>query len=102
VTDLEAGFLAKLLLLTILGNPERSLQMVRRETNWPPTAVRQNCVVGDLEAMDEKIIITVNTDGTTKIEAEGFEGSSCDGATAPYEEALGRNTQQQRNTQRGN
>jgi hypothetical protein len=66
--------------------------------------------------MDEKIIITVNADGTTKIEAEGFEGSSCDGATAPYEDALGsviereekpeyyttgRNTQQQRNTQRG-
>jgi hypothetical protein len=65
--------------------------------------------------MDEKIIITVNADGATKIEAEGFEGSSCDGATAPYEDALGsmvereekpeyyatgRNTQQ-RNTQRG-
>jgi hypothetical protein len=66
--------------------------------------------------MDEKIIITVNADGTTKIEAEGFEGSSCNGATAPYEDALGsviereekpeyytttRNTQQQHNTQRG-
>jgi hypothetical protein len=89
----------------------------RRETFRPPTAVRQNCVVGDKEAMDEKIIVTVNKDGTTKIEAEGFEGSSCDGATAPYEDALGsvverdekpeyyttgRNTQQQRNTQRGN
>jgi Protein of unknown function (DUF2997) len=39
--------------------------------------------------VEEQIIVTINPDGTSKIEALHFEGSACDAATVPYETALG-------------
>ncbi|MGV2886142.1 DUF2997 domain-containing protein [Paenibacillus taichungensis] len=42
--------------------------------------------------MEKKIEITIKPDGTFSIEAFGFEGNTCEKATAPYEEALGGET----------
>lgn len=42
--------------------------------------------------MEKKIEIVCKKDGTFTIEAFGFEGNSCEQATAPYEEALGGET----------
>lgn len=39
--------------------------------------------------MEEQIIVTINPDGTSKLEALHFEGSACDAATVPYETAVG-------------
>ncbi len=35
------------------------------------------------------VYIRVSPKGEVKIEAEGFAGTSCEAATAPYEKALG-------------
>ena len=40
----------------------------------------------------EEIIITINRDGSTNIEAKGIKGSSCVDATKPFEAALGHKT----------
>lgn len=37
----------------------------------------------------KKIIIDIRKDGTTKIEAVGFKGDSCEKATQPFEDLLG-------------
>ncbi|RRJ54809.1 DUF2997 domain-containing protein [Paenibacillus oralis] len=41
---------------------------------------------------EKSIVITCKTDGTFSIEAFGFDGNTCEKATAPYEEALGGET----------
>lgn len=41
---------------------------------------------------EKRIEFHIKTDGTFTIEAFGFEGNSCEQATAPYEEALGGET----------
>lgn len=40
-------------------------------------------------SMKESIEITLNPDGTVKIEAQGYKGNTCEQATAFLEEALG-------------
>lgn len=42
--------------------------------------------------MGKQIEIICKKDGTFTLEAFGFEGNSCEQATAPYEEALGGET----------
>jgi hypothetical protein len=37
----------------------------------------------------KEIEITVGLDGTTTVEAVGFQGKGCKEATRPYEEAIG-------------
>ena len=42
--------------------------------------------------MAERIIIDIAEDGTVSIEAQGFRGTGCKVATAPFEAILGRVT----------
>lgn len=39
--------------------------------------------------MRKQIIIDIKKDGTSKIEAVGYKGNSCEKATEPFEELLG-------------
>lgn len=39
--------------------------------------------------MRKQIIIDIKKDGTSKIEAVGYVGNSCEKATEPFEELLG-------------
>ena len=41
----------------------------------------------------KKIKITIGADGSTKVEALGFQGASCEDATRSLEEALGDTTE---------
>ena len=42
--------------------------------------------------MSEKITVTINDDGTTKVEVEGVKGSGCEALTANLVKALGGGT----------
>ena len=39
--------------------------------------------------MRKEIVITFNSDGTSSVEAVGFQGRGCKEATLPFERALG-------------
>jgi hypothetical protein len=38
----------------------------------------------------QRIVMTIDSIGVTKIEAEGFQGGTCVDATAPFESLLGK------------